>query len=100
MAFREVLVFEVHEVLRLWLQGDGLRMVERLSGLDRKTVRRYVEAAKALGLSREGTEAQLDEAFLGSVVEAVRPHRTDGHGPAWRLLVANQDQIAAWPTRT
>jgi hypothetical protein len=39
MAFREVQVHEIREVLRLWLRGEGLRSVERLSGLDRKTVR-------------------------------------------------------------
>ncbi len=43
MAFREVRVFEVREVLRLWLRGEGLRAIERLAGVDRKTVRRYVE---------------------------------------------------------
>jgi len=32
------------------------------------------------------------------VVEAVRPHRTDGHGESWRLLAANHDQIAEWVT--
>ena len=40
MAFREVRVFEVREVLRLWLAGDGIRATERLVGFDRKTVRR------------------------------------------------------------
>ena len=40
MAFREVRVFEVREVLRLWLRGEGLRSIERLAGVDRKTVRR------------------------------------------------------------
>jgi hypothetical protein len=38
MAFREVRVFEVREVLRLWLRGEGFRSVERLAGVDRKTV--------------------------------------------------------------
>jgi len=42
MAFREVRVFEVREVLRLWLAGEALRSVERLSQVDRKTVRRYI----------------------------------------------------------
>jgi hypothetical protein len=46
MVFREVPVFEVREVLRLWLGGHGLRRVERLAGVDRKTVRRYVAAAE------------------------------------------------------
>ena len=49
MAFREVRVFEVREVLRLWLRGEGLRGVERLAGVDRKTDRRYVTAAQAQG---------------------------------------------------
>jgi hypothetical protein len=38
MAFREVRVFEVREVLRLWLAGEGLRSIERLGGMERKAV--------------------------------------------------------------
>lgn len=96
MAFREVRVFEVREVLRLWLRGEGLRSVERLAQLDRKTVRRYVTAAEGLGLVRDGGEEQLSDEFIGAVVEAVRPHRSDGHGEAWRLLAAHHDQVHAW----
>jgi transposase len=96
MAFREVRVFEVREVLRLWLRGEGIRSTERLAGLDRKTVRRYVCAAVALGLIRDGGEEQLSDEFIGLVVEAVRPHRTDGRGAAWGLLVANHELIVHW----
>lgn len=96
MAFREVPVFEVREVLRLWLRGEGIRPVERLSGVNRKTVRRYVDAAIGLGLRQDGGELQLTDEFLGSVVEAVRPHRSDGHGEAWRVLSAHHDRIKAW----
>jgi hypothetical protein len=49
MAFREVRVFEVREVLRLWLAGEGIRATERLVGFDRKTVRRYVDAGGRAG---------------------------------------------------
>ena len=45
---------------------------------------------------RDGGEDQLTDVFIGMVVEAVRPHRSDGHGEAWRLLVAHHDQIAGW----
>jgi hypothetical protein len=40
MSYREVSVIEIEivEMLRLWLQGLGLREVARLSGTDRKTV--------------------------------------------------------------
>jgi transposase len=96
MSFREVRVFEVREVLRLWLAGEGLRSVERLAGIDRKTVRRYVEAAIDTGLDRQGGEDQLNDVFLAQVVEKVRPHRTDGHGAAWRALEPHTEKIRSW----
>jgi transposase len=96
VTYREVRVFEVREALRLWLRGEGIRAIERMAQLDRKTVRRYVGAAEELGLVRDGGEDQLTDEFIGSVVEAVRPHRSDGHGEGWRLLVANHDQVKAW----
>jgi hypothetical protein len=96
MAFREVRVFQVREVLRLWMRGEGVRSTERLAGVDRKTVRRYVAAAVELGLVRDGGEGQLSDEFVGSVVEAVRPHRVDGRGEAWRLLVANHKLVEDW----
>ncbi len=51
MAFREVSVNEIREVLRVWLGVAGLpapgyRTIAAHCGLDRKTVRRYVEAAQ------------------------------------------------------
>jgi transposase len=96
MAFREVHVFEVREVLRLWLRGEGFRGVERLSGVDRKTVRRYITAALEVGLDRSGGEEQLNDGLIALVVERVRPHRFDGHGAAWRSLDSHRDQIKAW----
>jgi hypothetical protein len=50
VAFREVGVVEVREVLRGWLEGAGLRTVAGRSGVDRKTARRYVDAAVEAGL--------------------------------------------------
>jgi hypothetical protein len=79
------------------LRGEGIRPVERLSGVNRKTVRRYVEAAVAHGLRSDGGEVQLTDEFSRSVVEAVRPHPGDGHGDAWRLLAGHHDRIKAWP---
>jgi len=96
MAFREVRVFEVREVLRVWLRGEGIRSTERLAGVDRKTVRRYVVVAAELGLVRDSGDEQLSDDFVGSVVAAVRPHRADGRGEAWGLLVANHQLIEGW----
>ena len=88
MAFREVGVHEIREVLRLWLRGEGLRSVARLAGVDRKTVRRYVAVAQACGLDGAGGEEQLGDELLAAVAERVRPHRADGHGESWALLAA------------
>jgi transposase len=98
MAFREVPMFEVREVLRLWLGGEGLRSVARLSQVDRKTVRRYVDAAIEVGVSIDGGVGQLTDVTLGQVVEVVRPHRIDGHGAAWAMLVARRDKVDGWVT--
>jgi hypothetical protein len=38
-------VHAIREVLRLWVRGEGLRSIERLSGLDRRIVRQYVSTA-------------------------------------------------------
>ena len=96
MAFREVRVIEVLEVLRCWLSGVGLRTVAERAGVDRKTARRYVEAAQAAGLVRDGGPGQLTDELIGAVVSAVRPARTSGRGAAWELLVPEQARIAEW----
>lgn len=96
MAFREVSVTEIREVLRLWLRGEGLRSIAQLAAPDRKTVRRYVEAAQAAGLVRDGGEVQLTDELVGVVVEAVRPARPRGRGAAWERCAAERDRIKAW----
>ena len=98
MVFREVSVVEIREVLRAWLDGAGLRTVGERAGVDRKTARRYVQAAEAAGLVRDaGADAITDEP-VGAVVAAVRPVRPNGHGPAWEALAGHEEQIRAWVT--
>jgi transposase len=96
MAYREVSVFEIKEVLRLWLRGEGYRGIDRLSGVDRKTVRRYVEAAVEAGLTPDGGEEQLTDTAIGVVCERVRPARPAGHGAGWESLVPHEAEIKAW----
>ena len=96
MGFREVSVVEVREVLRAWLEGQGLRTVASRAGVDRKTARRYVAAAENAGLSRDaGAEAVTDD-LVGLVVEAVRPVRPNGHGASWESLLGHEEQIRGW----
>src|SRR5258708_28348410 len=85
----------MREVLRLWLRGEGFRAAGRIAQVDRKTVRRYVAAGLACGLDPALGEGQLGDELLAAVAERVRPHRRDGHGPAWALLAAHHDQFKA-----
>ena len=96
MVFREVSVIEIREALRAWLAGKSERAVAAQAGVDRKTSRRYVTAAVAAGLSREGGEEQLTDELIGQVVSVVRPVRPDGHGQGWAQLEARQEEITAW----
>lgn len=96
MAYREVPVFEVREVLRLWLMGKGLRGIAQLTGVDRKTVRRYVEGAASCGLARDGGESQLTDGLIGTVCELVRPVRPDGHGGSWATIAQHHDAVKGW----
>ena len=96
MAFREVSVVQVKEALRRWLSGDGERPIAQGVGIDRKTARRYITAAVELGVDRDGGEGQLTDELIGQVLERVRPHRRDGHGDAWRVLLGEEKRIKAW----
>ena len=94
--YREVSVIEVRELLRAWLSGVGLRTVAARAGVDRKTARRYVDAAVAEGLDRDGGADQLCDELIGAVVAAVRPDRPLGYGSAWEALCTNHDRINDW----
>lgn len=93
MAYREVSMVCVREILRLWVRGHPVREIGRLTGADRKTVARYVEAARSGGLQQGSSEAQVTDELLGEVALAVRPARTFGHGAAWVRLEGERDAL-------
>jgi transposase len=94
--YREVSVIEIREVLRAWMSGAGTRTVAARAGVDRKTARRYVDAAVAAGLDRDCGVEQLTDELISAVVTAVRPDHPQGHGQPWEALCANHDRISSW----
>ena len=98
MAFREVPGVRDPRGAAVVAAGRGASAsIERLSAVDRKTVRRYVAAGGRRAASvRDGGEDQLNDELIGQVCERVRPHRPDGHGAAWATLVAHHDQLKTW----
>lgn len=76
--FREVSTVEVKEVLRQRQQGRFLRGIARGVGLDRKTVRRYLEVAVAAGFDPRGDE--VGDEIVNAVLAQLRPGRPQGVG--------------------
>ncbi|MGH9065546.1 MAG: IS21 family transposase, partial [Acidimicrobiales bacterium] len=64
--------------------------------MDRKTVRRYAEAAAGAGVVANGDESQLDDGLIGVVCLAVRPERPRGHGAAWEALEPHVELVRGW----
>jgi transposase len=94
MAFREVTMLEIKEVLSRWLGGGCKKTIARQLGVARNTVRRYVEAAEAEGLAAgQGVEA-LNEERLGAVVLRLRGDAQREHGEAWAVCEARKSFIS------
>jgi transposase len=72
MAYREVTMIEVKEVLRRWLAGAKRKRIAAEVGLDPKTVRRYIGAAVECGLAPEGDGGKLTEEELVAVLARLR----------------------------
>lgn len=95
MAYRELHVLEIKEILRLWSRGHGFRPVARLTGTDRKTVRRYIAAAQEAGFTRHGNQP-LDDELIARVVDAVRPGAPAVVGPMREHLRAHAGAVRRW----
>lgn len=95
MAYREIVVVEIHEILRRWLMGDGYRRIADELSVDRKTVRRYVEAAQELGLSRDEPGGLSDE-LVGGVAHDVRPGAPSTPGEMREHCRTHRERIKGW----
>jgi transposase len=94
MAFREVTMLEVKELLRLWLLGLAKKQVALQLGFDVKTVRRYLAAARALGVEQSHGLAALDDGLVAAVVAAMQPAAGRPRGEGWAVCEAHREFIA------
>lgn len=78
MAFREVTMLEIKEVVLLWLDRVPKKRIAKQLGLSTKTVRRYLTAAPELGLAPGMPAMSLTEDLCGQL--ALAPQRSGFRG--------------------
>ncbi|MFQ6133900.1 MAG: IS21 family transposase [Armatimonadota bacterium] len=95
MAYREVGMWEILNVLRRIGRGEKKAAVSRVTGHRRKTIRRYVATAVELGW-QPGHEEPTEELAV-RVAERLRPGpEPSGLGETERRLLPHRARISAW----
>ena len=95
MAYREMRMVDIDQVMRRWLAGEGIRSIGRATGLARNTVRRIVHFAEKAGVQRE--TPWPDEAKLQAIREGMgRPGAPVVSTESEQQLKPRTDQIRAW----
>ena len=95
MAYREVTMIEIKEVLRRWVSQTPKKRIAAQLGLDPKTVRRYVEAAEQHGVRCEDGLAGLTDERVGAVIVALKQPPPHPHGDPWWACEAERKMIEA-----
>src|ERR1044071_5292052 len=92
MAYREVTMVEIKEVVLLWRAGIKKKRIASQLMLDVKTVRRSIAPAEACGLA-PGPEPPLDDEQVTGVVAALAAETGRPHGDGWLRCEAERDAI-------
>ena len=95
MAFREVTMLEVIEVVRMWLSRRSKKEIARQLDVDVKTVRRYVRAAAECGVEQVQGPAALTEEFTARLMEKLAPGGGRSRGVGWSVCEKYRDFIGS-----
>lgn len=96
MAYREVDMWEILDVLRRLHRGEPGAAIERATRRTRKTIRRYKQRARMLGWE-PGGEREPDEELAAAVARSVRPVTEDeGLGAIEGQLLPHRAAIRQW----
>ena len=97
MAYQEVFRVDTRELIRLWQKGLSQRHIARVSGRARDTVRRYVNAARELGLEPGGPDPTDEQLAKLAQLNLSTPARVAA--PAADVLEPHTEQIGQWLKR-
>ncbi len=95
MAYVELKMWDVLEVLKHIYAGKSVRQTSRITGRARKTVGRYVETAENLGWVKETHPP--DEELAGEVISLLKPGPSNAKpGENEAILSVHHDRIRDW----
>ncbi len=97
MAYREVGMWEILNILKRYGRRETIAGIHRATGHRRKTIRRYIDLAEEMGWVRG--EHEPDEVLATEVARLVKPGpRGDQAGEAEQKLLPHLAQIETWLT--
>jgi transposase len=94
MAFREMEIVEVKEIIRRLVGGEKLQRIAAALGICRKTVRRYRDEAAERGLLSPGVVPSEED--IVAVAQAVRGASDKPEPPSDAILLPYQSRIVDW----
>jgi hypothetical protein len=95
VAFLEVQMVQVREIVRRWQAGESKMAIGRVSGVSARSVGRYIAAAEALGVRQDGEPP--GESQLAQLLRRNHAGPLPGQqGPARARLSGFEDRIRRW----
>ncbi|WP_205287555.1 LuxR C-terminal-related transcriptional regulator, partial [Escherichia coli] len=91
--YRELTMTDVREVLRRWQAQQSNKAIARTTRIDRKTVRRYIEMAQRLGVTRE---TELVDDVVHEVAQSIQSRPLPEPSEAWRAVEPHRAQLEKW----
>ena len=93
MAFRELSMVDVREVLRRWQLGQSARQIARDGVADRKTVLSYIKQAIESGLERSSI---LSDERVAEIIRVVQGRAVPPPSEVQERLATQRAKIEAW----
>ena len=87
---------EIAEVIRRWQAGSGPQQISSATGLSRNTVRKYLAAARSMGIAKDGPLPDEEQLSLLAAIGQSGPRQV--HTPRQDALEPWADQIYQWVT--
>ena len=95
MAYREIGMWEILDVLRRVARGERQRAISRVTGHSRSTIRRWLKAARHRGW--QPCDGEPGEGLAREIATQVRPVRDEASpGESQARLLPHHAQIEAW----